>query len=446
MKSQTIIKTHPNGEIQRYQVVSAFKWEELRFHCPGFDVRSISEIARLYRINIVRKHPRYFGTLVFFNLPDGMAHPFGHRIGTQVLYSANVSASITLNALAGEAVLSYDGSFVCDDSRIVQFLNKLQMEGLLEIVSGEGEGLRFLPLSSRLGFASQVDSALAVNTHFFLMDPTDLDSPYCELGTPYGLMLKDGVVMMPPLNGRPCFVVDRSGRSHIQSFTLDDLGVEVDGVVYTNNKNARFYSRTSHRVTPPSSGSDVVIVEGRVVAVNDGGETTIPMAGFVLSLDSKIEVRDGTVRYHGLEEYLFGIQVGPSMMRDGMMVSHLDCPFYDGERDPIPFPSTVYPLPFESARAARIAIGSDDSHEPVLIWAEGASKCRYVAGVCSTGSSLLELALFSEEQGYEDVLNLDGGGSAQILMDRKRTLYISDRYDDDTEAERPVPMLLVINS
>lgn len=444
MKSQTIVTAHPNGEIQRYQVVTDFAWDQVHFHSPGFDRRSIAEIARLYRINILPKNPQRYGTLVFFTLPEGMAHPFERQIGTTIVYSANVAASMALNAMAVQGTISHEGSFSSEEQGIAAFLNNLQEEGLLEVVRGEGRGLRFLPISERMGFASKIEASLAVNTHFFLMDPTDLDSPYCELGTPYGLMLKDGVVMMPPLNGRPCFVVDGDGASHIERLSLDDLGVEVDAVVYTDGEGCRFYSRQTHRVTPPSSGSDLVIVEARVVAVHDGGSTTIPMAGFVLALDSKIKLGESAVHYHGFEEYRFGIQVGPSMMQRGTMVDHLDCPFYDAQRDPIPFPSTVYPLPFESARAARIAIGTESTGEPLLIWAEGASKCRYVAGQCSSGASLLELALFCNGQGYEDVLNLDGGGSAQIVLGKKRELYISDRYDNNDEAERPVPMLLVI--
>jgi exopolysaccharide biosynthesis protein len=65
--------------------------------------------------------------------------------------------------------------------------------------------------------------------------------------------------------------------------------------------------------------------------------------------------------------------------------------------------------------------------------------------VGSRGASLLELARFCEEEGYVDIVNLDGGGSAQILIDGKRHLQISDRYPSDEEAERPIPRVLVID-
>jgi len=57
----------------------------------------------------------------------------------------------------------------------------------------------------------------------------------------------------------------------------------------------------------------------------------------------------------------------------------------------------------------------------------------------------LELAKFCVMQGYDDILNLDGGGSAQILWEGVRHMQISDRYDpSDLEAERPVPSALVL--
>jgi exopolysaccharide biosynthesis protein len=51
---------------------------------------------------------------------------------------------------------------------------------------------------------------------------------------------------------------------------------------------------------------------------------------------------------------------------------------------------------------------------------------------------------FCMEYGYNRVFHLDGGGSAQILLDGQRSLRISDRHPDGTQAERPVPLALVV--
>jgi exopolysaccharide biosynthesis protein len=55
------------------------------------------------------------------------------------------------------------------------------------------------------------------------------------------------------------------------------------------------------------------------------------------------------------------------------------------------------------------------------------------------------MAELCAEMGMVDAVNLDGGGSAQILVDDERSLMISDRNAlDASEAERPVPMGLIV--
>jgi exopolysaccharide biosynthesis protein len=54
------------------------------------------------------------------------------------------------------------------------------------------------------------------------------------------------------------------------------------------------------------------------------------------------------------------------------------------------------------------------------------------------------MARICAELGMVNGVNLDGGGSAQILVNNKRSLMISDRNTDFTESERPVPMGLII--
>ena len=63
----------------------------------------------------------------------------------------------------------------------------------------------------------------------------------------------------------------------------------------------------------------------------------------------------------------------------------------------------------------------------------------------SHGLTISELAKVFEELGCKAAYNLDGGGSAQILVNNRRSLMISDRNaSDHTEAERPVPLALYI--
>lgn len=92
-----------------------------------------------------------------------------------------------------------------------------------------------------------------------------------------------------------------------------------------------------------------------------------------------------------------------------------------------------------------VALGSDKEGKPMLFWAEGAGKLKYVPGEDSTGASLKEMAEIAEDLGMINAINLDGGGSAQILLKNKRALRISDRNKaDNSDAERLVPLGLMV--
>ena len=79
------------------------------------------------------------------------------------------------------------------------------------------------------------------------------------------------------------------------------------------------------------------------------------------------------------------------------------------------------------------------------MWAEGAGKLEYTPGKDSCGASLSELEQICVDAGMIHGVNLDGGGSAQFLLNNKRALLISDRNaPDNSEAERPIPSGLII--
>ena len=83
--------------------------------------------------------------------------------------------------------------------------------------------------------------------------------------------------------------------------------------------------------------------------------------------------------------------------------------------------------------------------KPVLIWAEGAAKIGHQKGLGSCGASLQEMAQICKKLDIRNAVNLDGGGSAQILLHNQRQLQISDRNPQTIhESERPIPLALMI--
>ena len=152
------------------------------------------------------------------------------------------------------------------------------------------------------------------------------------------------------------------------------------------------------------------------------------------------------VTYEGMEDVQFGIQVGNSILREGIKTEQFISKFYNIKAlEPIPFPPCLYPMDFRNARAARIALGADAAGKPVILWAEGAAKLGHQPGVDSPGASLMEMAEYCETAGMVNAVNLDGGGSAQILLGNRRSLMISDRRATDFgESERSVPLGLMV--
>ena len=171
----------------------------------------------------------------------------------------------------------------------------------------------------------------------------------------------------------------------------------------------------------------------------------MPASGFVIREDSIDASPGDSVIYHGLEDVLFAVQAGNSAVINGEKTTGFISPFYNIKKLwSTSYPPSLYPLDFEKDRAPRMAIGSDASGKPVIVWAEGAGKLRYSPGSDSCGASLSEMAEICLKLGLVNAINLDGGGSAQILVNNSRSLMISDRNADNSEAERAVPIGLMI--
>ncbi len=448
-------ETYPDGEFQNYEIVSGFSWDDISFVSGHCTAEAVGALARLYETFIIPKAPDSYGTLCFCHVPEDIDLPsmFLSRTVDGVFYDRQALVAYHVsNLISSGGVFVRDGSLVSSDLSIGAFLSRLSSGGWLVLVEGEADSLQFLPVSSRMDFPSRIEAShhsvtgipsVVCNAHFFLMEVSDRESPYDILGTPYGLAVKDGVVTQPPLNHREALLVDQRGRAMIGYPELTELCIVIDGKEYRHGLNCTFYSRPECRTTPSCEGAAILVVNDRVVALKPGGSALVPMAGFIIQTDDSIDISDMSVQYHGLEAFMFGVQVGPAMVDDGTMIDYFRCPFYQG--DGVAYPPTVFSLPYESVPAARMSVGERDGM-PLLIWAEGASKLGYRKGEESSGSVLPRFARYCTEIGVQNLVNLDGGGSAQIVFDGRRFLKISDRRPGtNRESERPVPICLLIS-
>lgn len=444
MKSEVITFPYPNGEIQRVQVVRLETWQELEFLRPNPAEGAFAGFCRIYEQHLIPAAPYAFGNIVMFRLPEGVDVPFSLETGS---FGA-VADPLTAAAIGLRRGVRVHGNKVSFRDEMTRKLWKeLEGKSAVRIVRGMLPITTVIPVGPEAGLLTETepDAAMKVNANFFIMDPFDCATPYDHIGIPFGLLVKDGVVEQPPLFGREALMVRKDGSVRVEAPELKNLRVRIGDEVFADGDNARFYSRPSH---PAIFGKKALVVIGRqVAAVQEGGFVAVPGAGFVICPEGDCTVKPGdTVTYEGLEDILFGIQVGNSILRDGVKTNCFISRFYHIKHlQPVPYPPCLYPMDFQNARAARIALGADEAGKPMILWAEGAAKLGHTPGVDSCGATLPDMARICAEVGMVNAVNLDGGGSAQILLKNVRSLLISDRKAEDfTESERSVPLGLIV--
>lgn len=445
MQSEMKRYSYPDGEIQRVQRVSLDDWASLEFLQLKYAEPALSCYADIYRNYLVPACPWLFGHMVMFRLPEGVKPEFPfetEKYGT-------VADDLTAAAAAlrrGVKIIGGKPRFA--DEAVKAFWETLESRDCIRIVSGKLPITTIIPVSGTPGYLSDTepDAALKVNASFFIMDRFDCATVYDQVGTPLGLQVKDGEVKNPPLYDREALLVRKDGTAAVEEVKLSQLSIEIAGQRWNPGENALLYSRPGRAGTPAGGGKKLVIIGRRVAAVCTG-PAEIPASGFVLCPQGPCDAKPGDrVTYHGMEDVVFGIQVGNSIVKNGVKTETFLSRFYNIRHlEPVPYPPSLYPMDFKKARAARIALGADAEGRPLLLWAEGAAKLGHTPGKDSRGATLEDMAVFCTDAGMVNAVNLDGGGSAQILVNGKRSLRISDRNAKDrSEAERPVPLALIV--
>lgn len=474
MNVEVKVFTRENGEVQRVQVVRLEDWSQLDFlylkqETTKQQIKALECFRDIYANYLVPACPWIFPQMVMFALPEEAENILAEILGdavetdsermieegeTSFCYISErygkVRDKLTVaSIILQDGVKLKNGIPVFANEKVEKFWHELKKLGCVHMVRGKLPFTKIIPVGRSAGYLSEVlpDAKMKVNANFFIMDPIDCATVYDQVGTPFGLCVKNGVVENPPLFGREALLVEKDGTAYISKKDVRDLYIEINGKTYIPGKNATIYTRPERAKTPEEKGVHLVIVGRRVVAVKHGGKVEIPASGFVMTVSKGCKAVPGDeVTYHGLKDVQFGIQVGNSLIRKGVKTDKFLSRFYNiYHLERIPFPPSLYPMNFEKARAARIALGADKEGKPVLFWAEGAGKLGYKAGEDSTGASLTEMADIAADLRLRNAINLDGGGSAQILLDNMRTLRISDRNkEDNSDAERLVPLGLAV--
>ena len=445
MTDEIRIFPRENGEHQRVHVARLDSWEDLDFLKLPYAENSLSCFSHIYRQFLVPACPWLFGNMILFHIPEDVKPDFPMDTGR----FGTVCDPLTAAAAAlrqGVKIVGGKPRFRSD--AVKRFWEALERRDAVHIVSGKLPVTTVIPVSRTTGYLTETEpeAAMKVNASFFIMDRFDCATVYDQVGTILGLCVKDGVVQNPPLYDREALLVRKDGTVEVRPVTLEEFSFEIGGKVLRPGENCTLHTRPRQAKTPGGRTQKLVIIGTRVAAVTSGA-VDIPASGFVLSLREPLDIPPGTaVTYRGMEDITFGIQVGNSILRDGEKTLSFRSRFYNLRGlEPVPYPPSLYPLDFEKARAARIALGADISGAPMILWAEGAAKLGHTPGADSCGASLSEMAQICQDVGMVNAINLDGGGSAQLLIGNKRSLCISDRNaGDHGEAERPVPLGLIV--
>lgn len=445
MNSQIHTFSYPDGEIQRVHLACINDWDALQLLHPVSSDRALDSFARIYEKFLVPAAPWVFGSLVLFRLPKNLEVPFSFSSN----YYGNVADPLTAAAIGLQKGMTAHGSQIrFRNEQTQKFWQELKKQDSVRIVRGKLPITTVIPVGDEAGFLTETEETaeLKINGAFFTMDPFDCATPYDHIGRPFGLFVKNGEVKQPPLFSREALLVKEDGSVSVGRPELRELEIRIGDKTYIHGKNAYIYERPARAWTPAGRGIRLVIAGCRVEAVRNGGCVPIPGAGFVLCPFDSCDVKPGdAVSYGGLEDVAVGIQIGNSIVRGGTPTEQFQSRFFNIKGlNRISFPPCLYPLDYQNSRAARIAIGADSAGKPMLLWAEGAAKIGHIPGVDSRGASLSDMARICSELGMTDGVNMDGGGSAQMLLKNVRSLKISDRAPDGAETERPVPMGLIL--
>lgn len=283
-------------------------------------------------------------------------------------------------------------------------------------------GTQVVPGSESTGAAAtRLGAVVAINGGFFAH----------ATGHPLGLIVIDGRVLSTPWGRRSAFAVREDRTPVIGTFAFRGTVRTPRGIIPISAVNrpprlggVALYTPEYGPRTPPDA-LHAVVRGGRVVAVAPG-RVAIPPDGYVLTASSgQVAVIEGTVKPGDPVEvrtsvHPGGIQhalgAGPRLVRDG----YLQIPYaWEG------FRPSLYRV-----RTSRSAVGITRAGKVLLVAVEGRNRQN-------TGMSLVELARLMRDLGAVQAMNLDGGGSA--------TLVVGGRVVNRPErAQRPVSSMLVV--
>jgi exopolysaccharide biosynthesis protein len=255
-------------------------------------------------------------------------------------------------------------------------------------------------------------------------------------GEVLGLLKLDGDVASTSYIDRTAIGILPSGKvlmdaiDYKGSITLPDgRSIAITGVNHERGTNDLIlYNNYFDSMTGTNAfGTDYILSNGKVVAISHGN-AGIPPGGVVLSAHGTMEKVLGDLKLGDTvkisqtlgavwDKTIDVMGAGPRLIKNGSI-------FLTTKQEE--FPSDI-----AIGRAPRTAVGVTKEGHLLLFVVDGRQQA-------SIGMTLLELALFMQELGAVDAMNLDGGGSSEMVINGRQVNNPSDGR------ERPIGTSLMI--
>lgn len=272
------------------------------------------------------------------------------------------------------------------------------------------------------------------NGGFFLVSEAD-PSRY---GEPVGLLVNDGIVQVPPTYRRTALLMDRNGYVDIWRVGLIGSRIKIGKaqvVVRKVNNNQIFpgeivvYS-SSFRKNIPAAKLYISLVGRKVTDVSGEPVDAVPVNGLLLAIEPGpadlgplANVEPGEqVTYElppmrGLDAIESAMAGGPALLLNGQRDCDLEADDFDGQAPPAPFGPRSRIV---QSLLPRTAWGITDDFRMIAVTVDG----RHAGH--SAGIDLDNLARLMRDLGCVQAVNMDNGGSAQMVIGGKPV----DRADD----------------
>jgi len=257
---------------------------------------------------------------------------------------------------------------------------------------------------------------------------------FAGAGLPLGMVVIDGKLISAPLPRRSVFAISRAGKPVIQPFEFQGRIVTSDSTslwISAVNRpplatGLAVYTPAYGPLTPPFRLA--AIIRDGVVDGLTSGRILIPEDGYVLAVNEADaglllqHVQTGQRVWMKLNftqdlEVISALGGGPRLVKDGAEF--------------IPFDWEWFSDRLFQNRAPRTAIGITETGKLLFVTVDGRSKQN-------SGMTLRELAQLMVKLGAHEAMNLDGGGSATMVVGGRIMNDPSDGH------ERPVTSALIV--